>query len=363
MEAHTMLYVGVDLHRKRSQIAALDEQGALLLSRRIDNGPEQFLRVFGELGPAPLSVAFEATYGWSWFADLLQDAGIEAHMAHPLATKAIAAGRVKNDAVDARTLAHLLRTHLLPEGWIAPPEIRERRRLVRARASLVRIGSRLRCQIHALLAEQGIHPPVERLFGPTGRRFLSSLELPAVTRGRIDAALRLIDASVAEVAIADRELRAVFAGDARIPKLVPIPGIGFTTAATVLAEIGEIERFHSPDQLCSWAGLTPTERSSDVHTQRGHISKQGSRWLRWVMVEAAASAVRNPSLRLLAERIARRRGTKIARVALARRLLTLSFYALRDNDGCRAFPVRARTRQIRPGALAQSHGLPEVDGR
>jgi transposase len=230
---------------------------------------------------------------------------------------------------------------------------------VRARASLVRIGSRLRCQIHALLAEQGVHPPVERLFGPAGRRFLADLELPTVTRGRIDAALRLIDAGAAEVTIANRELRTAFAGDARIPKLLPIPGIGFTSACTVLAEIGEIERFDSPDQLCSWAGLTPTERSSDAHTQRGHISKQGSRWLRWVMVEAAVSAVRNPSLRLLQERIARRRGTKIARVALARRLLTLSFYALRDNDGCRAFLVRARTRQIRPGALAQSHGLPE----
>src|SRR5713226_8311018 len=161
-----MVYLGVDLHRKRSVVAALAEDGTVLLSRRIPSAPEAFRRVFGELEPWSLSVVFEATYGWFWFADLLVDAGIEAHMAHPLATKAIAAGRVKNDSVDARTLAHLLRTHLLPEGWIAPPEIRERRRLVRARASLVRIRSRLRCQVHALLAEQGVHPPVERLFGP-----------------------------------------------------------------------------------------------------------------------------------------------------------------------------------------------------
>src|SRR6266511_1794795 len=122
-----MLYVGVDLHRKRSHVTALNEQGGIVLNRRIENSPERFVRIFGELAPEPLAVAFEATYGWSWFADLLSDAGIEAHMAHPLATKAIAAGRVKNDAVDARTLAHLLRTHLLPEGWIAPPAIRERR--------------------------------------------------------------------------------------------------------------------------------------------------------------------------------------------------------------------------------------------
>src|SRR5260370_15442532 len=144
-----MVYLGVDLHRKRSVVTALAEDGTVLLSRRIASRPEDFQRVFGELEPCSLSVVFEATSGWCWFADLLADAGIEAHMAHPLATKAIAAGRVKNDSVDARTLAHLLRTHLLPEGWIAPPRIRERRRPVPARTSLGPIRSPLRCPIHA----------------------------------------------------------------------------------------------------------------------------------------------------------------------------------------------------------------------
>lgn len=87
--------------------------------------------------------------------------------------------------------------------------------------------------------------------------------------------------------------------------------------------------------------LTPTERSSDEHTRRGHISKQGSRWLRWVMVEAASRPVHHPTLRRFEEAIASRRGAKIARVALARRILTLCFHALRDDAGCRAFPVRA----------------------
>ena len=110
-----MVYVGVDLHRKRSQVVALDPAGEVVLSRRIGNAPAEFLRLFGELEPEPIEVVFEATYGWSWFADLLADAGIPAHMAHPLATKAISAARVTNDAVDAKTLAHLLRTNLLAE--------------------------------------------------------------------------------------------------------------------------------------------------------------------------------------------------------------------------------------------------------
>lgn len=140
-----MVYGGVDLHRKRSHVVAVDAEGQSLLSRRIDNDPGEFLRIFGELGPEPVEVAFETTYGWGWFADLLADAGISTHMSHPLATKAITAARVKNDAVDARTLPHLLRTNLLPEAWIAPPEAREAKRLVRMRTSGSGPSSSARC--------------------------------------------------------------------------------------------------------------------------------------------------------------------------------------------------------------------------
>jgi transposase len=154
-----MLYAGVDLHHKTSRVAVVDERGDLLFNRNVRSDPEELLRIFGEAGrEQSLEVAFEATYGWGWFADLLEDVGIPVHMAHPRANKAIASARVKNDAVDAKTLAHLLRTGLLPESWIAPPEVREARRLVRMRTSLVRIRSRLKNQIHAVLADHGFQP-------------------------------------------------------------------------------------------------------------------------------------------------------------------------------------------------------------
>jgi len=343
-----MVYLGVDLHRKLSHVVALDEGGTVVLERRFDHSPAAFARVFGELAPAPVSVVFEATYGWGWFADLLADAGIEAHMAHPLATKAISAGRVKNDAVDARTLAHLLRTNLLPEAWIAPPEVRDARRLVRMRVSLVRIRSRLKSQVHAICADAGVPVGVTDLFGRAGREQLASLELRPVVASRLAANLRLIDDLGREILAADRELQVLFRGDDRVRRLMPIPGIGFLTAVTVIAEIGDPERFPSADRLCSWAGLTPTERSSADHTRRGHISKQGSRHLRWTMVEAAARIGRTPSLHRFADPIDARRGNKIARVALARRLLTLACYALRDPDGCRAYPPLHRTSRSLP---------------
>jgi transposase len=241
--------------------------------------------------------------------------------------------------VDAKTLAHLLRTNLLAEAWIAPPAAREARRLVRTRAGLVRMRSRVQSQLHALLADLGVIPELTTLFGPAGRRWLAELQLPAGARGRLDAGLRLIDAITIEVGRADADLQASFAGAGRVRRRLPIPGIGLVTAATVVAEVWDIGRFPSPERLCSWAGLTPGERTSDAHTRRGHITKQGSRWLRWVLVEAATTAVRNPQLGRFAGQIAQRRGVKIARVALARRLLTLCYYALRDEGGCRAYPA------------------------
>jgi transposase len=358
MEAQIMVYLGVDLHRNISHIVALDAGGELVLERRFGNSRSEFARIFGELEPDPIEVAFEATYGWSWFAELLADAGIPAHMAHPLATKAIASGRVKNDAVDARTLAHLLRANLLPEAWIAPPDVREARRLVRMRVSLVRMRSRLKAQVHALCADAGVPVPVSDLFGRAGRELLGGLALRPTSAGRLAASLRLIDDLGREIVEADRELVQLYRGDDQIRRLTPIPGIGFLTATTIIAEVGDVGRFSSPERLTSWAGLTPTERSSADHTRRGHISKQGSRWLRWAMVEAAARVGRAPDLHGFADPIADRRGAKIARVALARRLLTLAFYALRDPEGCRAYPplhrssrsVQARSQSVMASA-------------
>jgi hypothetical protein len=113
-----VVYVGIDLHRRTSHVAAFDEQGLELLSRRVTNDPEVLRAIFAELG-VEAKVALEAAFGWEWLADLLESEGIELHLAHPRHTKAIAAARVKTDAVDARTLAHLLRADLLPEAYVA----------------------------------------------------------------------------------------------------------------------------------------------------------------------------------------------------------------------------------------------------
>ena len=148
------VYVGIDVHRKRSQVAVVTGDGTVQLNKNVVNGSEPMLRLIGDL-PAGTPVAFEAAFGWGWLAGLLEDYGFDPHLVHPLRCKAIASARLKNDKVDAAILAQLLRADLLPEAWIAPPEVRQLRALLRHRVGLVRLGTQLRNRIHAVAADHG----------------------------------------------------------------------------------------------------------------------------------------------------------------------------------------------------------------
>jgi hypothetical protein len=199
--------VGIDLHRKRSHVAVVGDGGGQLLSRRILNDPETFLALLGGI-EGECRVALEATYGWEWLADVLQDAGYELHLAHPMRTKAIASARVKTDAVDARTLAQLLRADLLPEAYIAPRELRDLCDLLRHRVALTRMRSSLKNRVAAILAKHGIQRPYSDLFGPAGSQFLATLELRDGPRRRLDSTLALIADFTREIDVTSREIDA-----------------------------------------------------------------------------------------------------------------------------------------------------------
>ena len=354
-----MVYVGIDLHRNRSQVAVLDQDGGELLSRRIANDPEIFLELLNGLGDE-VEVALEATYGWEWLADLLADAGYELHLAHPLRTKAIAAARVKTDAVDARTLAHLLRTDLLPEAYVAPRELRDLRDLLRHRVALVRMRAALKQRVGAILAKHGIARPYSNLFGVGGSRFLAELELRERPRRRLDSLLALISAFDSEIEATSREIEARAQEDPYVDVLCQIRGVGRYIAMLVIAEVGDVTRFPSARHLCAWAGLTPTVRSSDGKARLGHISGQGSPALRWALVEAAQhTPTGGGPLRAAYERIAKRRSKQVAKVAVARKILTLCYYGLRDGE-IRCLAPRAKARTIRTTAVARSPAAPST---
>jgi transposase len=338
--------VGIDLHRNRSHIAVIDSEGTEVLSRRITNDPATFLELLGKLEDKT-QIAVEATYGWEWLADALEDAGYEIHLAHPLRTRAIAAARVKTDAVDACTLAQLLRADLLPESYVAPRELRDLRDLLRHRIALTQMRSSLKNRVHAQLARHGVRRRHSDLFGAGGREFLLGLGLREEPRRRLDSMLALIDDFDREIEAATEEVDARAKADDRVDVLTQIRGVGPYTAMLVIAEVGDITRFPDARKLCAWAGLTPTIRSSDGKARLGRISKQGSRALRWALVEAAQHAPHaDGPLGEAFERIAERRGRKVAKVAVARKILTLCFYGLRDGE------IRCLARRCRPSTTA-----------
>ena len=324
-----MVYVGMDVHRKRTQVAIMHGDGTEMLNRNVPNDPAELSPLLGSLEPGT-PVVFEAAYGWGWLAELIDDWDLEAHLAHAKGCKAIASARLKNDKVDARTLAHLLRSDLLPEAWIAPREIRDLRWLLRHRASLVGSGTALKNRIHGVLADRGIRCSIDDLWTKSGRAWLGTLELPPIHREIVNDCLGLIDALAVPVRRLDREIRALAKPDARVEALQEVPGIGRLTAMTLVAEIGDIARFPTARKLCAWAGLTPTVRNSDRTVRHGHISKQGSKWVRFVLGEAAHVATRRPPYAHIHAQIAKRRGKNIATVAVARKLLARCFHILKE---------------------------------
>jgi transposase len=341
------VYVGMDVHRKRSQIAVLDAAGDEQRNRNVANDPVKLVPILGVLPPGT-PVAFEAAYGWGWLVELLEELELEPHLVHPSRCKAIASARLKNDKVDARTLAQLLRADLLPEAWIAPPEIRDLRALLRHRASLVRLATGLKNRVHAVLADRGITPP-SSLWATPGRAWLAALELPPTPRAIIEDCCGVLDALARPIARLEGEIAALAKPDPRVQALMALPGVGKLTAMTLLAEIGDIGRFPTARKLCAWAGLTPQVRNSDRKVRHGHITKQGSPWVRWILQEAAQTAKRSPLFADTYGQLARRRGRNIATVAIARRLLARSFHILTQLEAAPA-PEKAR-----PGALASLH--------
>jgi len=220
----------------------------------------------------------------------------------------------------------------------------------------VRLRTLLRNRIHAVLADHG-HDRPSGCWSGTGRGWLASLPLPPVSREVIEDDLAMIDALQVLIDRLDWEVRQHARSDPRVKILTQLPGVGPFTALVILAEVGDITRFGSARKLASWAGLTPTVRGSDRTVRHGHISKQGSAWLRWILCEAAQTAKRHPGYTTSYAAIARRRGKKIATTAIARKLLTRAWHLLTDAE--RTADVHATTTSApRHGAVTSREGSP-----
>jgi transposase len=224
-------------------------------------------------------------------------------------------------------------------GWVgcrrrgsAPPATRELRELVRYRAKLVGLRSGLKAQVHAVMAKEGVLPTVADMFGGKGNAQLDAIAMSENYRTRVESLRDLIELYDRQVTMLEGQIHQQLRHHRGYQAIQAIDGVGRTIAAVLVAEIGDVDRFRSAEALCSWAGLTPKHRESDTTVRRGPITKQGSRLVRWAVIEAVSRYHGGPGLAAGFRRIAERRGTNKARVAVARKVLTLVYYGLRDGE-------------------------------
>jgi len=324
----TQEYLGIDLHRRRMLVVRKNSDGELVRAVRLDNDPVALAALVAEAGPEP-DVVVEATYGWYWLVDVLRDCGARVHLAHPLGLN-WGNRRRKDDLTDASDLVDMLRLGHLPEAWVAPPQVRELRELVRYRAKLVALRSGLKAQVHSVLAKEGVPIPMSDLFGVGGNRLLDQVPLGRPYAVRVESLRDLIGVYDREIGMLTTELQGAFLDHQGYRALQAIPGVGPVLAGVFVAEVGDVTRFPTARHLASWAGLCPRHRESDDKVTRGRITKQGSRLVRWAAVEAAQRLRSDSWLKTDLLRLAARRGKSIAKVAVARKIITLVYYGLRD---------------------------------
>ena len=321
-----MLYAGLDVHKNFCQAIVMTKDGELVKEDRIKSEKEDIEEFFSCL--ENVEVAFEASGNYEYYYDLLDSLGCKVYLSHPLKTRLIAEARIKTDKIDAKALADLLRGDLLPTSYVPPEKIRRLRHLVRHRIALGQHRTKLKNQIHAVLRRKNLKYNGQDTFSKDGIKWLRSLNNP-----EIDSYLAIYETVMREIKSADNEINREGIKDKEVKLLTTIPGIGIYSALLILSEIGDIHRFKSEEKLFSYAGLIPRVHQSGETNYHGRITKEGSKYLRWILIEAVQVHIRYaPDSKITYHyyRIKKKRPGNVAKVAAARKLLQAIYHMLKN---------------------------------
>ena len=311
---------------KKLDVCLLSDQGEhldqLAVPPEVDS-LRRLARRVEEVHCEPVCAVIESMTGARIVHDTLEQQGWSVQIADAQKVKGRAAGvQDRQDRLEGSSV--LSHRDLVPAIWLPDPSVREERELARFRLHLVKHKSALKNRIHSTLINFGKPCPVTDLFGVEGRRLLKRLQVPEPWRGNITACIELIDDLERQIAEINRRLKESHAEHPYVPLLLTVPGIGWVLAFTIASEIGEIERFPSPDKFTGYTGLCPRVNQSGEKDRRGPLTKHGPTYLRWALLEATMHALKHPAYSERYQRTKRRlgkqRGAKVAQVDIARRL-------------------------------------------
>lgn len=328
-----MYYTGIDLHKKTSFITTVDEQGHVQARRNLPNQLPVILEYFSVLTQST-KVVIESMGSWYWLYDALREAGHEVIISNPCKTKAIASAKIKNDKIDSHMLAQLLRAELIAPVHVSRLETRQLKELLRHRSKLVDDARRMKNRIHMLLMKNNIQQPFSDLFGSHGIEYLRQLLLPEAYQAQLNVYLPLYLQLEQQIEPLTQQIRQLAKQHPMAKLLMSIPSIGPIVAMTFVAEIEDITRFASYRKLSAYAGLVPALDSSAGKDRRGRITKQGSKYLRTALIEAAQCVARLRNCRLNAyfrKRIVRS-GYAKAVTATAHKILQIAYYVLKNQQ-------------------------------
>jgi len=335
-----MISVGIDVHKKRCQACLKDQDGHMIEELSFQNTTEGITQLRTLLANYPeTKIALEST-GNLWtriYDELHKETKNKVILTNPYKTRIIAEAKIKNDRMDARVLADLVRADLVAESYVPDPEIREQRALLRQRRSFVEDTVTIKNRIHNQLDKYDLKAEFTDTFGKKGREWLRALQLSPTEKTILNVNLQQLES----IEHAINQLTIQIAREAvdrpDVKLLMGFTGIDYYSAMLLINEIGDVTRFPSADKLVSYAGLAPSQRQSADHTFQGHITRQGNKYIRWVLIEAAQHAARyDPQLRPFYERIATRRGRQRAIVAVSRKLLIYIYQVLKKQEPYRA---------------------------
>jgi transposase len=322
-------FVGIDISKTKCRAAIMDPEGVILEEFTFTNNHEGIEGLTARLSLDDRVVMESTGSVWTNLYNHLDEKRIPVALANPLKTKAIASARIKSDKVDARILAHLLRSNLVAESYVPPKHLREIRTLIRHRVGIVKIRTMVKNQVHALVDTHGLACPHSDMSGKRGLEWLRSLQLSPLDRLILNNHLTHLESLDQQTERVDEEIHNKAVEDEDVRLLLSMTGIDVYSALLIRSEIGSIERFPEYKKLVSWAGLAPSLHQSGNVEYHGSITKQGSRTLRWIIVEAARVAVNHDTkMRSFHERVKHRRGDQKATIAVANKMLKIIWFML-----------------------------------
>jgi transposase len=335
-----MNHLGIDVGKRKCRAALKDDKGKILDEFFFGNdrdGIHNLLSRIQSHGKCSTRAVLESTGNmWMKIHDTLEENKIDTKLANPYKTRIIAEAKIKSDKLDARILSDLLRTDLIYESYVPKREDRDKRSLVRHRITLSRTKTKLANKVHSILDKYDYQTNLTDIFSKSGIQWLKSLSslVTPVDRIILDSSIASIEAINRQIDAVSKEISKYASLDNKDVKiLLSITGIDIFSAMLISTEIVDVRRFSTPWKLVSYAGLAPSIRESSGKTKTGKITKQGSPWLRWILVQCALIAIRYDShLRTFYDRIRNRRGHATAMVATAKELLVIIWYMLTRNE-------------------------------